>query len=982
MLGVCLIGLFAFVALAVDLGMLAVSRTQCQNAADVAALVGTRTLNNKDGVLYNNLPAAMTAATTETTSNPHLSAYLTSTQLSKIEAGQYLYDTTSQTFQVTTWTDVTNSGGTVSPSSGSWTAMRITLSVAQPTYFMRVFGVTTMPSGARATAVYRPRDIAFVLDMTGSMKYSSTFNTSNTTSTLNYQSLNPDTLVPTVGHYNSINGNQSFIIATQNLTDSSGQAFPRNNYCISTPGGPPLIRGFYFDPSNVSTPANVAYPLTTKADGSPNLINAFHRWSPPESGGDSTNYIGVTYDFTGYNAFNNGTESTPMGPTPAPDTFGTMTDSSKATYVGDRWRRRTGAIDKTTTDWTVGNNQAAWHDADLLGYSSVPTAPSGSTPSSFTTDWLNFRDAVWEQYGYDLDIAKYRTQRTTAGGSPMNPATFLANNGNSPNNILLSTSDRFYGYSMGPGYWGKTFYIWPPDPRFDTTANVLSPDSSRPGFDTSGKQICDWRRHFFFNKSGGALDPQADNNSTNTAGTVDPVNPVILNTGASGMTITATSGTQVNYAAILKWIKTGPQTLPPNLRAGRVLYYSSIPDDVNTATGTAAQQLDKAFWKNYIDFVLGIGNYTSAGNLYGAADSWSSAPQSISASTMNTFKYSWEASGKLPYMRYIDSPRRPRLHMWFGPLSMSNFLTQVNGTTYNWNAGTVYEAHSWQLKAGMNSVISDVKSNHPNDYAGLVFFSSVHNGVRVGLSQNYLALKNALFYPRSLYPQVNTGTDVTSELRPYTNTSLTGYSTSDIPNAGGSTDPDTGLMYAFNLLSPSSVSAATALGTGAGRRGAQKIIIFETDGVPNSYSAVTFNKMGYNSYYAPGSFTSASNGDATSMSDAYSVIQQIVKPMATTATTSGTGADSGLSLGNAPARVYPIAFGDLFDSNIAPNATFRPTAQQFLANCAYYGGTGPNGATSLPTDQTITGPYSQRISRLRDCLERIFQGGVSVALVE
>ena len=36
-LSVCLISLFGFVALAVDLGMLAVSRTQCQNAADVAA---------------------------------------------------------------------------------------------------------------------------------------------------------------------------------------------------------------------------------------------------------------------------------------------------------------------------------------------------------------------------------------------------------------------------------------------------------------------------------------------------------------------------------------------------------------------------------------------------------------------------------------------------------------------------------------------------------------------------------------------------------------------------------------------------------------------------------------------------------------------------------------------------------------------------------------------------------------------------------
>ena len=33
-------------------------------------------------------------------------------------------------------------------------------------------------------------------------------------------------------------------------------------------------------------------------------------------------------------------------------------------------------------------------------------------------------------------------------------------------------------------------------------------------------------------------------------------------------------------------------------------------------------------------------------------------------------------------------------------------ISTVNG--YNWNPGTCYEAHSWQLKAGMNSVITDV----------------------------------------------------------------------------------------------------------------------------------------------------------------------------------------------------------------------------------------------------------------------------------
>ena len=146
------------------------------------------------------------------------------------------------------------------------------------------------------------------------------------------------------------------------------------------------------------------------------------------------------------------------------------------------------------------------------------------------------------------------------------------------------------------------------------------------------------------------------------------------------------------------------------------------------------------------------------------------------------------------------------------------------------------------------------------------------------------------------------------------------------------------------MLSPSTISAAKAVGTGAGRRGSQKIVIFETDGVPNSYRKPTFNARGFNSYYTLGGVTSAGNGDTTGIGYVYSVIQQMVKPMAATATTSGGGPDSGLSLPNAPARIYPIAFGDLFDEDLAPNATYRPTAQAFLAKCAEYGGTGTPGA--------------------------------------
>lgn len=951
MLGVCLIGLFAFVALAIDLGVLAVSRTQSQNAADVAALVGTRTLNNKDGVSFNNLPSAVAMAKGSATTNPHLSANFSNAQITKIEVGQYLYDTASQTFRVNTWVDVTNGAGVAAP-NGSWTAMRVTLGVDQPTYFMRLLGVNSMASGARATAVYRPRDIAFALDMTGSMAFSSTFNFNN-------QSQNPDPLVPKFGHYAN---NSASLVSTTNGANGNGEAIPRNNFTIATPGGPPIVRNFYFDPTNMANPLTPAFPLTTVGTN-PNLLNAFHRWPVPESGGNSDTYTAVTYDFSQYNPAHNGTETNPKGPIPAPDFYGTMTDSGTVVYSGDRLRRGNGAIDKTETTWGAGSaaTRAAYHAADLLGYSVLPSL---AVPL-FTADWLNFRDPTWERWGYDLDVVKYRAQRGL--GAPMNPDTFKANNGNADSNILVPTEDRFKGYSMGPGYWGKTFYIWPPDPR----APVGDPTDAN-------YQAGDWRRRYFLNKSGGALNAQGDNDS-GTSGT-QGINETILRTG-SGQTLNLTVPTQVNYTAILKWIKSGPQVMPPNLRAGRVLYYSSIPDDVNTGSGGTQERLDKAFWKAYIDFVLGIGSYTSAANQYGSADSWGSSPQNVTTSDLTTYKFSWQPAGdsaSRPYMRYTDSPRRPRLNFWFGPLTFMDFLGAANG---NWLPGTCYEAQCWQLKAGVSAVLSDVKNNHPNDFAGMVFFATnQHNGVRVGMDQDFTRLKNALFYPKSLLTAIDGG-NITNEYRPY-NTSLGGYDAAEIPNASGGTDPATGLGYAFNLLSSSQLSAGTAVGTGGGRRGAQKIVVFETDGVPNNYRVPTFNARGFNSYYTlSSSVTGGSNGDTTGINHAHNVIKQIVKPMATTGTTTA-GPDSGHSLPNAPARVYPIAFGDLFDEALAPGATFRPTALQFMAKSAEFGGTGPAGATTLPSDQIITGPYQQRITRLRDTLERIFQGGVSVVLVE
>ena len=108
-LAVSIVGLFGFTALAVDLGMLAVSRNHSQHAADIAALSGTRTLNNKPTAINNDLALAVAQAKATATSNEHMSTNFTTAQVQKVEVGQFLYDASVGIFRVSTWTDVTNS---------------------------------------------------------------------------------------------------------------------------------------------------------------------------------------------------------------------------------------------------------------------------------------------------------------------------------------------------------------------------------------------------------------------------------------------------------------------------------------------------------------------------------------------------------------------------------------------------------------------------------------------------------------------------------------------------------------------------------------------------------------------------------------------------------------------------------------------------------------------------------------------------------
>ena len=199
------------------------------------------------------------------------------------------------------------------------------------------------------------------------------------------------------------------------------------------------------------------------------------------------------------------------------------------------------------------------------------------------------------------------------------------------------TATAFNGYTQGPNYWGKTFFIWPPDPK----GSDLDPTNAANHANNGAN---DWRQRFFFkvNSSTGTLswlDQNTvlfnQNGSPNSNG-----NPVINRFGATGTITSVTeNGATVkyyclpNYAAIFQWLKNQTPTgiFPASMLSGRIQYYSKIPDPTgdnsfNTRfwTQNPMTDLSERFWKDYVDFMLGqiqtgAGTYANTGGILATA---------------------------------------------------------------------------------------------------------------------------------------------------------------------------------------------------------------------------------------------------------------------------------------------------------------------------------------------------------------------------
>lgn len=157
-----------------------------------------------------------------------------------------------------------------------------------------------------------------------------------------------------------------------------------------------------------------------------------------------------------------------------------------------------------------------------------------------------------------------------------------------------------------------------------------------------------------------------------------------------------------------------------------------------------------------------------------------------------------------------------------------------------------------------------------------------------------------------------------------------------------------------------------------GRRGASKVCILETDGVPNHSCGGSFSNGGaYMSTYTGsiGSTTSHGNNNPGATDPTITVVNNICAL--------DTANPPGYSTNRTPARVHTIAFGDLFETNSGT----KVAALDFLLRAQKAGRTSAAIDSSIESYKIITGDSNQRIENLRQALERIMQSGVQVSLI-
>jgi hypothetical protein len=1016
LVAMCCIALMGMVALAIDIGMIAVARNQSQNAADSSAMAGARTISGDasgnyniaavpgnavaaavaNKIFANYVPGSTSTIKTDPATDANGNNYIYITGDVKIELGAYAYVYNDANPALEGFTIQIPQTVTTEPYSG----VRTTISYQGGFNFGRVFGLNTYNTGAVALAVHRPRDVMIVVDLSGSMRFQSlagvpltgtdnwgntgTFAACSSSTLVRAMSMNPDTIIPQFGHYSDVSGAALQGSTTYHANSGEFVDLCNQTTATGTNSGPAVVGDFYQNP--VGTPPSSSNLAFIAAPSS-------YTTAP---GGD--NYLQTNLD----------------------------------------------------TGGTYAQTVAQFN------------GPTGS-PNANT-------NPIFETQGYKA-----------FGGRT-----------------------QFYGYTQGPAYWGKTFWIWPPQPGAKQGNPWVAPPANPPASlsDTTFKWYDngsrDWRQRFFImvdtsnnapywlNHNSVLFDSGPPGATIKAPGNTTTVSEVV-----NGVTTTKTYDIRPNYAAILYWLNDpsqGPQPFPPTLQAGRIRYYSAIPNGTDNTlnnrwwtTPNTSLPNDERFWKEYIDFVLGYGgnagSYTrlqngspisgrigngdyyqwtgstiqtktrptpwppanapgspyqsdfinnTGGYAKGATklnvnglpalptvnkdyciinNDWnnpylivgdSTTTISISPALANNVPNSATVQVFSPYMDYNDNPFRPRHQFWFGPGTMVDWLGNYNlytgafGGPHHWWPGNCHEAHAWACKVGIQSAIDDIRTNHPSDFVGLTFFSSPvyssggsgghHNKAAVPMGRSYQMLKDSLWFP----PTTVTGTN--TEIGPYD------ADMPQVPRSDGGTSPEMGFMIAYNQFSSSTANLRfyaqpqpqyRGSAGGLGRKGAARLVIFETDGFPNTRANAVLAGGGADSYYPIRVYDPTNMGDPKSVewpsggtytdTDVFPVVQQI--------TAMNTASPPGYSTVLKPALVHCIGYGSIFDP---ANAGLGQTkALTFLQTVRFYGNTASDtNPANFPAWAQIYGTNAQRVANMQTAFTNIMQSGVQVSLIK
>jgi hypothetical protein len=327
-----------------------------------------------------------------------------------------------------------------------------------------------------------------------------------------------------------------------------------------------------------------------------------------------------------------------------------------------------------------------------------------------------------------------------------------------------------------------------------------------------------------------------------------------------------------------------------------------------------------------------------------------------------------------------------------------NMYENVNNY-YFMQPGDSYEAPIYTAKEAFVAAINTMQSNHPNDWATIVPYSwprtsalggfGRFNCVRSPLGTNYNYANASLLFPFSTINADGSANNTT--ITPYAadpaTTLIPSADFTDTPRADGDTSFAMALMLCYNQFATtlttdgtlrnyatsSPITFPSGMVGGMGRKGAQKVVVFETDGMANCSATANLVNAGSYSYYkirynmnSPlGSEYPSINptgiNDPTVLNQVNSLVQQL-------ATDYGTIRN--------PFRLYAIGFGPVFQGANASSALST------LQNMQFYAGTQTSSSTALPANQVITGTDAQMSNAMIVTYTNILQSGVQIALIK